>query len=875
MFRRIFNAFSTLFDPASRTSVPQERRKAAQSGFRIKYQAFQELLASNTELLTVIAEMETRLAGRDIFGLSYVRSSAGRVMFHALRMVKSFERLSGRPQPVLAALLGAIRASLGARLDADKPDIALARYVMPHSQILKELVDDVGGKNANLGEMLNRIGLPVPAGFAVTTWAARIFFESTGLDAAAGSLLLDLDVEDQAALTRTSEEIQAMVLKAPLPPDLTRAMDSALDDLAAASGVPFQELRVAVRSSAVGEDGDLSFAGQYVSLLGVPPERLHHAYKCVLASLYTPRALAYRRLKGIPDEGQAMGVAVLPMVDPLASGVLYSRHPFEGSLDDVVIEGVWGLGAAVVDGRVTPDQFVVSRLPRAIVHQRTEAKAVRLAVNPEGGLREEPLPLEMIHMPCLSEEQVLTLSDYALRLEAHYGCAQDAEWAVDQEGRAVMLQTRPLARSEVRSTTRKAPDGALLLMEGGRTALPGASSGPVRRVEPGNLEGFPEGGVLLIAHSSPRYLPLLRRASAVVAEHGSVTGHMASLCREFGVPTLVGLPGVMERLPEGETVTVDAGSGRIYAGRVESLLQQERSEPLMLGTPVHTALRDVAALVSPLNLLDPKAPEFSPEGCRTVHDVMRYLHEKSYAEMFGISDLAAEHGGLSARLDASTGLDLHLIDLGGAVSDEARGLRKIKPEQIVSRPLSALLRGLVLTREQMAQPRPVHIGGLMSVMGRQMLAPPQASERFGDKSYAIASDKYLNFSSRVGYHYGVLDCYCGRTVNKNYITFSFKGGAADDAKRERRARAIGLILERLGFEVERSGDRVYGRFQKFEPEIIEERLREMGRLLQFTRQTDMLMVSEQSVSDMADCFFGGRCWFDPSAPATAGQKQGV
>jgi pyruvate,water dikinase len=153
------------------------------------------------------------------------------------------------------------------------------------------------------------------------------------------------------------------------------------------------------------------------------------------------------------------------------------------------------------------------------------------------------------------------------------------------------------------------------------------------------------------------------------------------------------------------------------------------------------------------------------------------------------------------------------------------------------RPFLALLAGLVLDGEQVRTPRPVQLKGFMSVLGEQMLSSPTSGgQRFGDKSYALVSDKYLNFSSRVGYHYSVLDCYCGKTVNKNYITFSFMGGAADDVKRSRRARGIALILERLGFAVEVVGDRVAGRFQKFEAAVIEERLAAMGRLLQFTRR---------------------------------------
>jgi pyruvate,water dikinase len=157
--------------------------------------------------------------------------------------------------------------------------------------------------------------------------------------------------------------------------------------------------------------------------------------------------------------------------------------------------------------------------------------------------------------------------------------------------------------------------------------------------------------------------------------------------------------------------------------------------------------------------------------------------------------------------------------------------------------------------------------GFLSVMSQQVVAgPAQAGERFGDKSYAIISDKYVNFSSRVGYHYGVLDCYCGSTVSKNYITFSFKGGAADDLKRARRARAIGRILEANGFRVEVEGDRVVGRLQKRETDVVLEKLWIVGKLLQFTRQMDMLMVDEASVDAMAACFLSGRYVLDASCP---------
>jgi pyruvate,water dikinase len=165
------------------------------------------------------------------------------------------------------------------------------------------------------------------------------------------------------------------------------------------------------------------------------------------------------------------------------------------------------------------------------------------------------------------------------------------------------------------------------------------------------------------------------------------------------------------------------------------------------------------------------------------------------------------------------------------------------------------------------EPRTIQLSGLLSVMREQMLAAPNVEERFGDRSYAIISDKYLNFSSRVGYHYSVLDAYCGATVNKNYITFSFKGGAADDVRRSRRVRAIAIVLMGLDFSVEVKGDRVDARLQKYDSPVIQEKLDLIGRLLIFTRQMDMLMTSEAGVEAMAQNFLQGNYGLDMEAIA--------
>ncbi|EFL50220.1 pyruvate phosphate dikinase PEP/pyruvate-binding [Solidesulfovibrio fructosivorans JJ]] len=850
---------------------PAISREETAAIFREKYNHFQSLLESNTELLKIFSEIEVMLEGREVFGMAFIRSRSSRAVFHAIRMIKSFERLSGKPQPGLLALVERLSSEIKTVI-AGRVNPYRGKLVIPMTEVTGDMVDQVGGKSANLGELAGKVGLPSPPGFAVTTAAFRSFFEEAGLFETVASIRLGIAPDDPASMAAAAEDIQAAILRAKLPEAASREIDAAV---AAATGGD-ATVRFAVRSSAIGEDGELSFAGQYLTMLGVAPDRIGSAYKFVLASLFTPRAMSYRLLKGIPDDDVAMAVACLVLVPSAAAGVLYTRLPEDPYRNAVLLNAVWGLGPYAVDGVITPDSFILDRDTLAIAERVVTDKPRMLVPSPTGGgLADVAVPEDKRREPSLSDDDARTLAGWGLALERHFGRPQDMEWAVDGRGRLWVLQSRRLTALSA-AAPRPAPPvpGAEIIALGGQAACSGVGCGPVHTVlADDDLDAFPQGAVLVAPHSDPRFMVAMRRAAAIVTDHGSVTGHMASLSREFGVPTLLGLDGVTGILAPGEVVTVDAASGRIYRGRVEALLAKAPAEAaFMAGTQVHAILADVAARVVPLTLLDPKAPAFKPDGCRTVHDVTRLLHEWSYGEMFTVSDLAADGRGGSVILDATTGLDLHIIDLGGGIREAAAGKSRVAPEDIASRPFAALLTGLVLTGEARVA-RPVNLGGFFSVMSEQMFSQPGAgAERFGDKSYAIISDKYLNFSSRVGYHYGVLDCYCGATVNKNYITFSFAGGAADDVKRSRRARAIGRILEALGFVVEAAADRVAGRFQKFPADIIAEKLGHMGRLLQFTRQTDMLMVSEASIDAMVACFLSGAPCFDPawtpSAPAS-------
>ena len=825
--------------------------------FRKRYARFRKLLDANAALAELMAGMEEKLRGNSLFGQLYVRNSAANAVRLTRRMASSLEGMSGGRHKGLSAAVDRIEAELDeltgrdAQNRDDCPNLTLSL-----SELDLSMVDWVGGKNANLGEMRTGADVPVPRGFAVTVTAFHRFMAYEGLSEKVEVFLSRLDANDMDDLTATLDSVREIVETAPLPDDLTLALDQAWHE-----NFADEDLRLAVRSSAQSEDGSKSFAGQFLTELNVSRAGLADSYRKVVASIFTPSATLYRLHQGIPLSESAMAVACLEMVDAVSSGIAYSHDPVNLLQDVQIINGVWGLGRYAVDGLVEPDLWVFTREESPeLARRRAGAKDRKLVVGPDGELTDMRVPPDEQWSFCLSEEDARELARLIMKLERHYGGYQDVEWAKAKDGRLIFLQSRPLD-TRAGSSAPKPPllKQYPLLLEGGDIAYPGVGHGVVVFPRtPEDLMTFPEGGVLVAQHSSAEYAAVMDKAQAVITEIGGVTGHMATICREFRVPTILNAHDVMLKLSPGQEVTVDAFSGRVYEGRAEELLplRLELESVRLQDTPVHKALHAVSRLILPLNLIDPSSPRFTPQHCATLHDVMRYAHEKSYHEMFAISDNAVDAGAGALKLKASLPIDLHIIDLDKGV-DAPPGSRTVTPEQITSAPFKALLKGMLHPEVVFRKPRPINMSGFMSVMGQQMVNPQGGDGRFGDKSYAIISDRYINFSSRVGYHYSVLDAYCGNTTSKNYISFSFQGGAAGEQRRVRRIRAIALVLEDLGFTVVIQGDSVKSRFPKYPKEVIEDRLDQLGRLLQVTRQMDMLMVNDEAIAQFRSDFING------------------
>ncbi|CAO0821323.1 hypothetical protein DFAR_2250003 [Desulfarculales bacterium] len=362
------------------------------------------------------------------------------------------------------------------------------------------------------------------------------------------------------------------------------------------------------------------------------------------------------------------------------------------------------------------------------------------------------------------------------------------------EGRFIILQSRSLQVLGPQSSLGE--DGVpneVPLLEGGQIARPGTACGQVYLVRnQADLSGFPNGAVLVARNSSPVFAAVLHRAAAVGTEVGGVTGHMASLAREFGVPALVGLAGASGALQNGQEITVDAGARRIYAGRMASLLEQEFSDHARpQGIKIKPPWFRAAQLITALTLTDPRSPGFAPSRCRTFHDIIRFVHEKSFREMFVLGDRMGQAASHQARrVGHKLPFELWVIDLGGGLSEDVG--KEVWQQDIVSLPGQAFMDGLLDSAIHWDRPRPVSLRGLASVFASSMLTPPSDGKvrDIGNKAFAIVSGDYLNFNSRVGYHFAALDSFCGPNQNDNYISFRFVGGAATEDRRVLRGELI-------------------------------------------------------------------------------------
>ncbi|MDX2421844.1 MAG: phosphoenolpyruvate synthase [Amphritea sp.] len=464
----------------------------------------------------------------------------------------------------------------------------MQEYIVRLDQVGMDDIDQVGGKNASLGEMiteLSGVGVKVPGGFATTATAFRDFLKHNQLDQRISDLLAQLDPEDVNALAATGKQVRQWILDTPFPETLDKAIEQAFVEMGGDD-----DQAVAIRSSATAEDlPDASFAGQQETFLNIRGlDNIKGAIHEVFASLYNDRAISYRVHHGFEHHDVALSAAIQRMVrsETGASGVMFTLDTESGFKHVVFITSAYGLGETVVQGAVNPDEFYVYKPTLrqgapAILRRNLGTKAIKMVYGKEGttasAVETVAVPVAQRLQFSINDDDVQKLAEIAMTIEQHYGRPMDIEWAKDgDDGELYIVQARP---ETVKSRDKTAVIERYLLKETGKVLLEGRSighrigSGPVRIVESlSDMDKIQPGDVLVTDMTDPDWEPVMKRSSAIITNRGGRTCHAAIIARELGIPAIVGCGDATERLHDGQEVTVscaEGDTGRAYEGHLD------------------------------------------------------------------------------------------------------------------------------------------------------------------------------------------------------------------------------------------------------------------------------------------------------------------
>lgn len=820
----------------------ETRQQEVLRALKGQYHTFRVVLDDNERALELLSEVDAALMRRN-----ELHALLEELLAVTFELVDGLNRFSDNHYNglygVQERLAKAARRTL-AQIEADAEQQPLTLNL---AEADAQQTRYIGGKAASLGELL-RAGVRVPEGFAATMRACRIFLNHSKVMEKIQRLLVLLEMGGREP-GETAEEIQALIMDAPLPDALRREF--------LARWKALHSPAMSVRSSALVEDRpEHSFAGQFTSVLNVCDEEgLLTAYKRVVAGNFGVRPLSYRLHGGLSVMDFDMGVLFQRMVDARAAGVLFTVNPTDPERGRMVITAVPGLGTQAVGGSGAADIFEPDRMRPEDVRVRVAEKPSREVLAPKGGLRRESVPRSERRAPVLDEAQVAALAHWGRFGEALFGAPQDMEWAIGEDGELFLLQSRPirLQGKAVREAARLRGD---VLLSNGVSASPGRGCGWARIVSSRqDLDlPLPDGPVVLVLSQSmvdaARFVPELE---GVVVELGNPTDHLSCVAREYGVPMITGAQGATQGVREGDLVILDA-SEHLVVRAPEGLAadlprkRRRRARELRL-SPLAEELREILV---PLNLTDAYGPTFSIMECRSLHDIVRFVHEKALINLFQTEDAVAEMAGGLVRWLTDVPLHFLVIDLGGGLHSEAG--RKISLSDVKCAPLLALCEGMNSPGLRWRQaPENASLSGLVS----NALLAGRGERPVGTQNYALIAQDYLNLNARVDFHFAMIDSVCGPAATENYIRFRFKGGGTALVQRERRAMFIEIILKRHGFFTDRRGDLLTASATELGTEQARENLLMLGRLLGFSRLMDAAMTEEDAPQRVAEAFLRG------------------
>ena len=811
--------------PSSRKLTPTGDR------MRHRYRVLRRLLAANSEMLELMADLEADLAHLDL-GEHAIRQPVLRLLDGSLLLAENLNILTGGAQRALYTAQAEVERAVRSALRA-APDPATLPFMLPLDEATVERTREVGGKAAGVGQLRAVMPEAIPPGFVITTAAYRTFLTENRLHEPIRKLFKDLSlITGRRLFKERTAAIRALISASPVPGRVVAAIENGIRTLGERPPL------LAVRSSAVGEDGRMSFAGQFDSVLNVLPQDVVHAYRSVIVSRYNDHAVLYRLVGGFAEVDTPMAVLVMPMLEARAAGVLYTRDPSDESSDHMLIDAVEGLADAMVRGEAAGASVFARRSRPGEVE--THAGAPSAPAFP------------------LSTTEVQNLVELGLRLEALRGRPLDVEWVVPRDGSLQVVQCRPLRAVDRESRAAPPVEPHEPAARGGMTIFPGRAVGPAflaRGVD--DLANAPDGAILIVRQAAPELAAVLPRVAGVVAEQGNPAGHAAALAREFAVPTLFGVPEAEARLGHCHALSLDATQRLVYEGALWPDVR-ERVRSRIRHLPGRRRANPLHDRVLALNLTNPQAVTFRANACRSVHDIVRFTHEKAVAAMFDVGDEVDQQGQRRVyRLESDIPLQLAVLDLGAALPPAQAERKTVRPDEIASPPFQALWQGMTRPGLSWAGRTQIGVGGFLSVVASSMASAPGYMRELGGCNYLMVAPDYVNLNARLAYHFAMVDAFVSPVPENNFVNFRFRGGGAAHERRDLRARFLAEVLLRSGFGADRRGDLVTAWLRRYPRRVSEEGLATLGALMACARQLDMLMDSEAAVQEFAGRFLAG------------------
>ncbi len=776
-----------------------------------KYKFFKQLLQGDRKALEIISKLEEIKQKGLVCDFEYIKQLCDQLNREVQALVDSVLALNPLKYSLLRNYYRKYAFYVNFALMEDEPKTHSPYVFSLDSEVSEDLA---GGKGANLSCLLREQEISIPPGLIINTRAFYLLLETNKLLPLIREQLGSLAPQDTAKLYEVSQVIQSALLDAEIPEKLEKEVLSQFKHLG------IEKTALAVRSSAVGEDLQASFAGQFESQLNVSPQEWFTAYKKVLASKYSPHAIYYRMSQGFTDFMTPMAVLVMPTIEARVSGILYTGQEHDSNSASLYM--VSGSGEQLASGS------------RYQAWAKYDCRTQKLeSVDPDSPLDPEKLT------------QVFRLGQ---KLENMFGTLQDVEWLVDQDGILNILQSRPLRVSvgNVSESENNYSDTDVLAR--GEWVSSGQTCGGVYKLtDLQYISHIPENAILLTEELPPELTIVLDRVSAIVAAKGSPACHLASVARESGVPAICNTQG-LEDLKEGQILSLDSDQGVLLSGQHFDM-QSERTSAREIDSPVLQKLGEALKFISPLNLQNPTDEDFTIHSCKSLHDIVRYIHEASVREMFSLVGRRGLNNYGVKRLISGVPLVMHVLNVNKGLDPNSKSKKTVYLEHVQSQPMQQLFAGLSSSAVKWDEDI-LHYDWDAYAKSNTSFVNVEKSTLFS--SYAILDQDYVHALLRFGYHFAVLDSIQGRETEQNYINFSFKGGGGNTEQRYFRIELLCMILERLKFNVQTSADFLEASFDRCTFEDIGKNLGRLGIVLGKTVLLDMRLNNQQQLQSLAE-----------------------